>query len=205
MKRAVLAALASVALASGLAACATPTPYQPFNPADASAGGYRDARLDSNHWRVSFAGNSVTSRERVERYLLYHAADLTLGQGFEWFMETDKQTDVTGDAYADPYYGWGWRPGWRFHRGGFYGGGFGGWGPGWGYGRYGPWGPGYADDFDRFDVSAEIMMGRGPKPPQALDAREVMANLGPGIVRPGAPPQGAPPPPPPPPPRPSQG
>ena len=204
MKRAFLAALASVALASGLAACATPTPYQPLNPNDVSAGGYRDARLDSNHWRVGFAGNSVTSREQVERYLLYHAADLTVGQGFEWFQETDKQTDVKGDTYIDPYYGYGWRPSWRFYggrRGGFYGGFRGGWGPGWGggYGPYGPWGPGYVADFDRFDVSADIMMGRGPKPPQALDAREVMANLGPGIVRPTSPQQPPPPPPPAPP------
>lgn len=209
MKRALPAVLASMALglaAASLSGCATPTPYQPLNPRNALAGGYSDARLDSNHWRVSFAGNSVTSRETVERYLLYHAADLTVGQGFDWFQETDKQTAVAGDVYADPYYGWGWRPYWRFHRAAFYGG-FGTWGPGWGYG-YGPWGPCCADEFDRFEVSAEIMMGRGPKPPQALDAREVMANLGPGVVRPGAPqpppgaPPGAPPAPPGPPPAP---
>ena len=196
MKRPFLAVLAATAMACGLSACATPTPYQPLSPNNVSAGGYRDARLDSTHWRVGFAGNSVTSREQVERYLLYHAADLTVGQGFEWFQETDKQTDVKADTYLDPYYGYGWRPYWRFYGRGFYGGFGGGWGGGWGgpYGPYGPWGPGYVAAFDRFDVSAEIMMGRGPKPPQALDAREVMTNLGPGIVRP-TPPQQPPPPP----------
>jgi hypothetical protein len=183
MKRPLLAVLAATVLACGLAACVTATPYQPLNPADASAGGYRDVKLDRTHWRVTFAGNSVTSRETVERYLLYRAAELTTSQGFDWFQETDKQTDKRADVYVDPNWGYGWRPYWRFHRAGFYGG-WSTWGPGW---AYDPWGPAYVTEFDRYDVSAEIMMGRGPKPPTALDAHEVMANLGPQIVRPPAP------------------
>lgn len=185
MKRPLVAVLAVGALALGLSACETATPYQPLNPANAAAGGYRDVRLDANHWRVSFQGNSVTSRETVERYLLYRAAELTASQGFDWFQETDQHTDKRADVYVDPEWGYGWRPYWRFHRRGFYGGfyGWGGWGPG-----FDPWGPADVTEFDRFDVSADIMTGRGPKPPQALDARQVMANLGPGIVRPGAPP-----------------
>ncbi len=186
MKRFFLAALAATAIA-GLAACATPTPYKPLNPADAAAGGYRDAKLDGNHWRVSFVGNSVTSRETVERYLLFRAAELTTTQGFDWFQETDQRTDKRADVYIDPVYGYGWRPAWRYRRPGFYGGfagGFGGWGPGWGYGY--PGGPAFVSEFDRFDVSATLMMGHGPKPPQALDAHEVMTNLGPGIERPKA-------------------
>lgn len=40
---------------------------------------------------------------------------------------------------------------------------------------------------EKFEASAEIIVGRGPKPPndpRAFDAREVMTNLGPTIVRP---------------------
>lgn len=184
MKRALLAALAAAAL--GLAACETATPYQRLDPANASAGGYRDVQLDANHWRVTFQGNSLTSRDTVERYLLYRAAELTATQGFDWFQEIDRRTDKKADIFVDPYYsrwnyGYGWRPTWRFRRG-FYGG-WSTWGPGW---AYDPWGPSYVTEFDRYDVSAEITMGRGPKPAQALDAREVMNNLGPGIVRPKA-------------------
>jgi hypothetical protein len=193
MKRPLLAAAAAAILALGLSACATSTPYQPLNPANADAGGYHDVKLDANHWRVNFSGNSVTKRDTVEQYLLYRAAELTTGQGFDWFQETDRHTEKRADIYVDPFYGYGWRPYWRVHRrgfrGGFYGG-FGSWGPGYGYG-YDPFGPGWASEFDRYDVSAEIMMGRGPKPAQALDAHEVMTNLGPTIVRPGQP---APPP-----------
>lgn len=199
MKRPLLAASMAAAVALGLSACETATPYQPLNPADVGAGGYRDARLDANHWRVNFQGNGVTSRETVERYLLYRAAELTASQGFDWFLETDQHTDRRADVYVDPYYGYGWRPYWSYRRRGFRGGFY----AGWGFGPWDdPWGPGYAAEFERFDVSAEIMTGRGPKPPQALDAREVIANLGPSIMRPG---QAQQPPPPPPPPAPPKG
>jgi hypothetical protein len=188
MKRPVLAALAVIALASGLSACETATPYQQLNPNAAYEGGYRDIKLDATHWRVTFAGNSMTSRETVERYLLYRAAELTTTQGFDWFQETDQRTDKKSDVFVDPFYsrwnyGYAWQPSWRFRRagrGGFSGG-WSTWGPGW---NNDPWGPTFVTEYNRYDVSADLMMGRGPKPPQALDAREVMANLGPTIVRP---------------------
>jgi hypothetical protein len=192
MKRTLLAAAAALTLATGLAGCETATPYQALNPADQAAGGYRDSRLDSNHWRVSFSGNSVTSRETVERYLLYRAAELTTTQGFDWFVTDDKHTDKQTHAYVDSYYnygfgaayGYGWRPSWRFHRGYGYGG-WAYWGPGYGtWGYPDPWGSASITEFNRYEVSAEITVGKGPKPPRALDAHEVLANLAPGIQRP---------------------
>jgi hypothetical protein len=172
--------LAAAAL-GGLAACATATPYQPINPTNASAGGYSDAKLDNTHWRVIFAGNTVTSRETVERYLMYRAAELTVSQGFDWFASIDQQTDKRTTAYIDSGFGYGyggyWHPYWRYR--GYYG----GWGA---WGAYG--GPATVTTFDRYEVTAQIVMGRGPKPPdgRALDAHEVMMNLGPGIERPKA-------------------
>jgi hypothetical protein len=189
MKRTLLALAAVVAL-GGLAACETATPYQPLNPRDAAAGGYSDVRLNSDRWRVNFSGNSLTSRETVERYLLYRAAELTVTQGFDWFVTDDKQTDKQTSTYVDPEFGYGWHPYWRFY-------GARGWG-GWGYwgGAYaGPWGgpygaPGPVDvyQYNRYEVSAQIVMGHGPRPSngRALDAHEVMTNLGPGIQRPKA-------------------
>ena len=189
MKRLLMTALATMALAGGLAACGTATPYQQLNPSNAEAGGYRDTRLDANHWRVTFSGNSLTSRETVERYLLYRAAELTAGQGFDWFEEVQQNTDKRTDVFVDPFYaswgyGYGWRPSWRFRRAGFYGG-WAAWGPGFGYDPWGP--PGAVSAFDRYEATADVSMGRGPKPDgRALDAREVMMNLGPGILRPKA-------------------
>jgi len=76
MKRLLIAAAALV-LAGGLAGCETATPYQPLKPGS-SAGGYSETKLEGDRWRITFAGNSMTSRETVETYLLYRAAELTV-------------------------------------------------------------------------------------------------------------------------------
>jgi hypothetical protein len=192
MKRVLMTFLAAAALAGALAACETATPYQALNPGARSAGGYSDTKLDASHWRVTFSGNTVTRRETVERYLLYRAAELTVNQGNDWFEEVQKDTDKKSDVWIDPFYagwgyGYGWHPYWRFRRAGYYGGYYGGWaswGPGWGYD---PWGPTYISTFDRYEASSQIVMGKGAKPdPRALDAHEVMMNLGPQIARPKA-------------------
>lgn len=182
-------AVALVATA-GLTACATATPYQPAVRGQAVSGGFSETRLEADRFRVNFAGNSLTSRETVERYLLYRAAELTVDQGGDWFTLVERQTDRKARTYVDPdplgpygRYGY-WRPYWRYY----------GAGPGWR--RWDPWygDPFWADRLDvrtieRFEASAEILIGHGPKPvndPRAFNAREVMANLGPAIVRPSA-------------------
>lgn len=175
--------------ATALTACATATPYQPNMPGQQVSGGFSDTRLETDRYRVTFAGNSLTSRETVERYLLYRAAELTTGEGYDWFALVDRSTDRKTRTYVDSApsafgYGYGgWRPYWRY-----YGPRYGGWR------RWDPWfgDPFWADDMDvrtveKFEASAEIILRKGPKPandPQAFDAREVMSNLGPTIVRP---------------------
>jgi hypothetical protein len=186
-----IAAAASAALA--LTACATATPYQPLQRGSAVSGGFSEQQVESNRWRIAFTGNSLTSRETVERYLLYRAAELTLTQGYDWFEMVDRQTNRDTRYYPDPFYdswgGWGgwWGPSWRvYHRG--YWGGWSPWGR-WGYWGGRPWG-GSSFDYDavtRYEANAEIFMGRGPKPAEsrrAFDARDVERRLGPSIVRP---------------------
>ena len=77
-----------IAVNLGLAACATPTPYQPFRLYRAGGvhGGYFEDRLGPNHFLVRFHGNSMTSREGVEQALLYRAAKLSLQNGFDHFV-----------------------------------------------------------------------------------------------------------------------
>jgi hypothetical protein len=172
-------------LVLGLAACETATPYQPLTHGTVVSGGYTDQMLDDTHFRVTFSGNDTTPREQVESYLLYRAAELTSSKGFDWFEMVDRHTKDTGETFVEPYGPWGyWGPTWRFRgrRGWFYGGGFGYWGD--------PWGPyGDLDTINRYSASAEVVMGHGPKPagdPRAFDARQLMQNLEPKIVRPGA-------------------
>ena len=178
--RAILFAAAAAMLGLSLAACETATPFQPAPPGPNAAGyGYRDYKVDDTHWRVSFAGNSLTSRETVEKYLLYRAAQLTVQQGFDWFEAGDKHTDKNSSflSTGGPYFGaYGWAPYWRF------GGprGWGGWGP-WGFG-----GDVDIQQVSRFEASADIVMGHGPAPEgqRIFNAREVVQNLGPSIAPP---------------------
>lgn len=180
-----LKTLALVATAGlTLAACATATPYQPagFN---GQRNGYAEQRLETNRFRVSFSGNSLTSREQVEMSLLLRSAEVAAENGYDWFATVNRATDRdtrfvgTPDPFYSRYnsfYGPYWGPSWRYYRGGF----------------WSPWDSWGANDFDvrqvdRYEATAEIVMGRGPKPagdPNAFDAREVIQNLGSRVARP---------------------
>ena len=190
MSRKIIAFAAAVALSAGLAACATPTPYQPNVRGGATSGGYSEIRVEPNRFRVNFAGNSLTSRETVEGYLLFRAAELTVQNGYDWFTVVDRDTDkkvrsyVEPDPFSRPGYGaYGfWRPSWRYYGRGY---GWRGWDPFWGD-------PFWADRVDvrtveRFEAAAEILMHKGAKPegdPRAFDARAVIENLRPRVQYP---------------------
>ncbi len=115
-----IAAIAAAGLALG--SCMTATPYQPAVGTGSYRTGYSDEAIESDRFRVSFAGNSLTSRETVERYLLYRAAELTLQKGFDHFVLVSRDTETKTNTYVDqrwgPSYGpWGyWRPYWRWYR-----------------------------------------------------------------------------------------
>lgn len=178
-----LKSLALVAVSAlSLAACATSTAYAPagFN---GQRGGYAEQRLESDRYRVSFAGNSVTSRDQVEMGLLLRSAELTVENGYDWFSTVNRATDrdtryqTIGDPFFNRYSPF-WGPSWRYY------------GPrGWSRWNDPFWG---RDDFDvrqidRYEATTEIVMGRGAKPSgdaNAFDAREVIANIGGSVTRP---------------------
>jgi len=186
-----------VALAIGLSACATATPYQPLAKTNAQSGGYSETKVEDARWRVSFSGNSLTNRETVETYLLYRTAELTLAQGYDVFTMADrgvastKEKVVTRTLIQDPYWDMGyWRPAWRVFGSyrGWHGGPY--WGPYWGTGLgYDPLWPDTLDmrTIEKYEATAEIILSKGPKTandPKAFDAHQVIENLGPKIVRP---------------------
>jgi hypothetical protein len=188
MKTKSIAIAGLLAVAATLSACATATPYQPAAPGRGStSGGFSETRIEADRFRVNFQGNSLTSRDTVERYLLYRAAELTVAEGYDWFELADRKTDKTSRTYIDrdPFYNrWAysyWAPSWSYF------------GPRWGWRAWDPyWGdPFWADRMDvrtinKFEASAEIVLRKGAKPADrnAFDAREVIANLGPSIQRP---------------------
>jgi len=177
----IAAPLAALVLVSG---CMTATPYQPIGTSGAR-GGFSDQQLDANHFRVMFAGNSVTSRQQVENYLLYRAAELTAQRGFNCFtvvnQGTDKSTTVQVNPYG-PFYGggyYGWSPYWRMH------------GP-YGWYSYDPWlgGPFYGGSYDvntidEYQAMADIAVSNNCNAgPGTFNAQQVMHNLYGHIVSP---------------------
>jgi hypothetical protein len=198
-RKAVLAAVATGALL--VAGCATETTYRPATGQGFQRTGYSDRQIEPNRFLVSFAGNSVTSRDTVERYLFFRAAELTLQQGFDYFVMADRDTNLQSRTYTTPgvgggfgYGGFGgyWGPSWRYRGRGFgwrswdpfIGGGFGA-----GYGGFGgPWGNDFdVRTIDRYEATAEIVMRRGPIPAdniRAFDARRVVESVGPSVVLP---------------------
>src|ERR1700682_4203326 len=91
----VAAALASVVV---LAGCETQAPFQ---PRQGHSSGYTDERIAANRYRVTFTGNTVTSRETVENYLLLRAAQVTLQSGYRWFVFETRDTEAKTSHHKD--------------------------------------------------------------------------------------------------------
>jgi len=158
------------------AACSTPTPYGPATSPNGD--GYTTQQIESNRFRVSFKGNSLTNRQTVDTYMLYRAAEVTLQNGGDYFIVVNKDVDknTAYENYGDDL-AWGWGGGWGWRHG---------WGGGAGFGG----GMDYSRPIPNYDAIADIVTYRGPKPaanPNAYDAREVMNAVGPSIrLAPGA-------------------
>lgn len=175
-----------LAITLALSSCATPTPYQPLSASSPQrSGGYSDLQLEADKWRVTFSGNTLTSRDTVERYLLYRAAELSLAQGNDWFeivnrfMEHEVRDVVRPNPLYDPSWDFGgWRPYYSYYARAF------------GWRDWYPYSGEPAFDtrrVERFEAKAEIIMHKGTKPAgdgNLFDARDVIEKLGPGIVRP---------------------
>ena len=125
-RKAMVAALATTTLM--VAGCATETRYRPATGQGFNRQGYSERMIEPGRFLVSFAGNSVTSRDTVERYLFYRAAELTLQQGFDYFVMADRDTNLQSRTFSTPGIGgpWGyggfggyWGPSWRYHGGGY--------------------------------------------------------------------------------------
>lgn len=170
------AALLSVALLSaGLTGCATPAVYAPQTQRGGT--GYTDERLAQNRYRVTFTGNTATPRAQVEDYLLYRAAQVTLDSGYAAF-EFDARDTKAKTTYFSTFQRFPYDPFW----------------PGYDFGWY--WHSWAFDDVQtrpitRYEAYAEIIMltaDQAKSEPHALDARDVMARLGPRVLPPPPPP-----------------
>jgi hypothetical protein len=191
-RKAMVAALAASTLM--VAGCATETTYRPATGQGFNRTGYSDRQVEPDRFLVNFAGNSVTSRDTVERYLLFRAAELTLQNGYDYFVMANRDTDLQSRTYSTPgvgggfgYGGFGgyWGPSWRYYGRGF---GWRSWDPWYGGGLGGPWGNDFdVRTIDRYEATAEIVMRKGAIPRdnlRAFNARAVVDSIGPSVVLP---------------------
>ncbi|SMF02765.1 hypothetical protein SAMN06265365_10629 [Tistlia consotensis] len=100
------AALGLLLLAAGLlAGCAEPTPYQAKGPDGRSPrDGYAEQKLAEDRYRITVSGNEATSRETVEDYLLFRAAELAGHRHAPGFRVVAREV-VPVTRYATTYLG----------------------------------------------------------------------------------------------------
>jgi hypothetical protein len=84
----VFGAFAAALTMTALSACATPYQAKGFR------GGYSDARIDSNTAMVSYRGNAFTDRQTIQSYLLYRCAQVTVADGYDYFVLTSGDTEA---------------------------------------------------------------------------------------------------------------
>ncbi len=154
MKRLLAAIAPPAVLAALLAACATPSaPPPPF----------AETRISADRVRVTFQGvaNPVVAADQA----LLRAADITVNEGFEWFVVENRYSEKAGGRGGGPVISLG---GSSFNFGRRSGSSIGA-GIGFGLG-----------DLTRPRVAStvEVRMGRGLKPLEAYDARDVLRTLG---------------------------
>jgi hypothetical protein len=72
---------------------------------DGFSGGYSETKLDEKSFQVLFAGNGNTSREKVTDFALLRSAEVTLENGFQYFVITKAAVTEKHDrdGYGKPY------------------------------------------------------------------------------------------------------
>jgi hypothetical protein len=98
------AAAACAAAILMLCGCATPAANVPTYPtyrpqASEDGAGYADQQINATRYRVSFAGDTQTSRGQVEDFLLRRAAEITVGAGYNYFAFDNRTIESDTNLY----------------------------------------------------------------------------------------------------------
>jgi hypothetical protein len=152
-----LPAALGLALLSG---CETPSGAPPVGPTATA--------IEAGRYRIAFRGVSGAAGPEIEDRALLHAANLALGQGYDWLQVIRRAGGYAGPTSPQVTIGLGAG---SFGRGG-----------GFSLGGSSTTGgePSYVADI-------EVVFGKGPKPGvDAYDARSVVASLGPRLGQPPA-------------------
>lgn len=87
--------LLTVLVASGCA-----TSYK----SEGLGGGYTDMNLGGGRYRIDVSGNSFTSPKKVQNIAMVRAADLTIINGYQYFIIMDTKKNTKTDYNITPSY-----------------------------------------------------------------------------------------------------
>lgn len=79
-----------------LSACATP--YGKYG----IAGGYTDSRIDENTFSISVDTNGFTNQQTTSMHAMYRAAELTLNNGYDYFVIVNDSKTPSGMIVNTP-------------------------------------------------------------------------------------------------------
>ena len=65
-------------------------------------GGFSETQLGENVFQVTFKGNAYTSRERVSDFNLLRSAEITLENGYRYFVIVDSEKYSKTGSYRTP-------------------------------------------------------------------------------------------------------
>ncbi|MDN5942172.1 MAG: hypothetical protein L0H94_09845 [Nitrospira sp.] len=88
--------LAVVFMVATLSACATP--YGEYG----ILGGFTDARIDENTFSISVDTNGLTSQQTTSMHALFRASELTVENGFDYFVIASDANNSTSMAMVMP-------------------------------------------------------------------------------------------------------
>jgi hypothetical protein len=139
------------------------TPYQ----SKGFGGGYSDSRIDSNTVRVSFYGNGFTGKESVENDMLYRCSEVTIQDGYDYFVIVTGGTSPVDSSFTTPGT---YTQNTTYNYGSSY--------------TSGTYQPGQTVNVRKFESSVMIKMFSGKKPAgllNAYDARELIKYMKPQV------------------------
>ena len=86
----------TVLLCLGLAGCATGYHSKGFT------GGYSNMKLQDNIFKVTFNGNAYSSMERARDFALLRSAEITIENGYKYFVVLETNGSVKIASYITP-------------------------------------------------------------------------------------------------------
>ncbi len=124
---------------------------------------------------VAYRGNAYTDRQTVQSYLLYRCAQVTAGDGYDYFVLTSGDTEARHGPISTPSTYSSTTTASAFASGNS------------AFGNsqtFGVVNPGQTMSYTKYGANTVIKMFKGRKPPedpQAYDAHEVIQYMGPNI------------------------